>query len=37
MDACEMRLEGDSYTSRWSWYQDGGTSWMEDIRYRRVD
>jgi hypothetical protein len=37
MDKLVMRLEGkDSFFSRWTWYQDGKESWMEDIEHRRA-
>ena len=26
----------DSFTSRWTWYQNGKESWMEQIEYRRL-
>ena len=29
-------LEDDRVTSRWTWYQDGKESWMEEIVYTRV-
>jgi hypothetical protein len=37
MDEALIRLEGpDAFSSRWSFFQDGRTSWMEEIRYRRL-
>jgi hypothetical protein len=37
MDEAVIRLEGpDAFSSQWSFYQAGKTSWMEEIRYRRV-
>lgn len=29
-------IDGDHFTSRWTWYQDGKESWMEEIEYRRL-
>jgi hypothetical protein len=26
----------DAFSSRWSFYEAGHTSWMEEIRYRRL-
>jgi predicted enzyme related to lactoylglutathione lyase len=38
MDAAEFRFTGpDAFSSRWSYYQDGRTSWMEEIRYTRTE
>lgn len=37
MDKCLIRFEGkDKFFSRWTWYQDGKESWMEDIEHRRI-
>lgn len=37
MDKAVYRLEDeDSFSSQWTWYQDGRESWMEKIDYRRV-
>ncbi|MGD8375559.1 MAG: hypothetical protein PVF68_05410 [Acidobacteriota bacterium] len=37
MDKVVYRLEGpDRFSSRWTWYQDGEESWLEEIRYRRA-
>ena len=37
MDEALVRLEGlDAFSSRWSYYQNGKTSWAEEIRYRRL-
>ncbi len=37
MDEAVFRLEGpDAFSSLWSFYRDGQTSWMEEIRYRRL-
>ena len=36
MDAADFRFDGpDAFSSRWSWFQQGRTSWMEEIRYAR--
>lgn len=38
MDSVILRFVGDDeFRSVWSWYQDGRTSWMEEIRYERAD
>jgi hypothetical protein len=29
-------IDGDRYTERWTWYQDGKEKWLEDATYRRV-
>jgi hypothetical protein len=29
-------VSDDEFTTRWTWYQDGQESWMEEIRNRRV-
>lgn len=37
MDRCLVRFNGpDFFTSRWTWYQDGQESWMEEIVNERV-
>lgn len=37
MDKCHIRFLGpDRLSVRWTWYQDGKESWMEDIEHRRV-
>jgi len=37
MDEARIRLEGaDAFSSQWSYYQAGATSWMEEIHYRRL-
>ncbi len=37
MDKCLIRFDGkDKFFSRWTWYQDGKESWMEDIEHRRI-
>ncbi|NOT29220.1 MAG: hypothetical protein HOP15_02095 [Planctomycetes bacterium] len=37
MDEALLRLEGsDAFSAQWSFYQAGQTSWMEEIRYRRL-
>jgi hypothetical protein len=37
MDRCVIKLDSaDAYRSRWTWYQDGKESWMEDIEHRRA-
>jgi hypothetical protein len=37
MDKAVYRFDGpDSYTTRWTWYQDGAEKWMEEIRMTRV-
>lgn len=37
MDKVVYRLENnDHFSSRWTWYQDGKESWLEEIRYRRI-
>ena len=37
MDEAVIHLEGpDAFSSQWSFYQDGKTSWMEEIHYRRI-
>lgn len=37
MDAAIYVFEAgtDAFTSQWTWYQDGESRWMEEIRYRR--
>lgn len=38
MDKVVFRFAGDgTFTSRWTWYQDGRESWMEEIRHVRKD
>ncbi len=38
MDSCVLTFKNDStFTSRWTWYQDGKEEWMEEIVCRRVD
>jgi len=29
-------VDANEFSSRWTWYQDGGEDWMEEIEYRRV-
>lgn len=37
MDRVAIRFAEDgSYSSRWTWYRDGESSWMEEIRLERV-
>ena len=37
MDECVLRFEApDAFSSVWSFYQDGQTSWAEEIHYRRL-
>lgn len=37
MDRLKIRFaDADRFTSRWTWYQDGKESWMEEIRNERV-
>ena len=37
MDEARIQLEGaDAFSSQWSYYQAGATSWMEEIHYRRL-
>ncbi len=37
MDSSEYRfVDGNEFTSKWSWYQDGKEDWMEEIHYRRL-
>lgn len=37
MDEAVFTLEGpEAFSSKWSFFQAGKTSWMEEIRYRRV-
>ena len=37
MDKVVIRIDGpDHFFSRWTWYQDGKESWMEDIEHRRI-
>lgn len=37
MDKVVFRFESaDRFTSRWTWYQDGKESWMEEIVHTRV-
>jgi len=37
MDKLVLRLESpDRFFARWTWYQDGRESWMEDIEHRRL-
>ena len=37
MDKCVIRLAGtDAFTSRWTWYEKGKESWMEEIEHRRT-
>jgi len=36
LDKAVFRFEdADHFTSRWTWYQDGKESWMEEIRHTR--
>jgi hypothetical protein len=36
MDKAVFRFEdGDHFTTRWTWYQNGHEEWMEEIRLRR--
>jgi hypothetical protein len=36
MDKVVIKLDGDDrFTSRWTWFQDGKESWMEEIEHRR--
>ena len=36
MHSSILRLvDGDRFTSRWTWFQDGEESWMEEIVYER--
>jgi len=38
MDKAVIRFSADDViTSRWTWYQDGQESWMEEIRLERED
>ena len=38
MDGVVYRfLDDESFTSTWSWYQNGKVSWMEEIEHVRVD
>lgn len=38
MDRVVVRFAEDgSYSSRWTWYQDGESSWMEEIRLERAE
>jgi hypothetical protein len=37
MDTMLLHLRDERhFDSRWTWYQDGKETWMEDIRYERV-
>jgi hypothetical protein len=37
MDQVVWRFESDdTFTTRWTWYQDGRESWMEEIRHSRI-
>lgn len=37
MDQLVMRfVDANHYSSRWTWYQDGKQSWMEEIKYERM-
>ncbi len=37
MDKMRLRSDGpDRFTTRWTWYQDGQESWMEEIVHERV-
>jgi predicted enzyme related to lactoylglutathione lyase len=37
MDEALLRFEGsDTFSSQWSFFQNGKTSWMEEIHYRRI-
>ena len=37
MDKCAVTfMDDDHFTSRWTWYQDGKESWMEEILHERV-
>ncbi len=29
-------VDDDRFTTRWTWYQDGKESWMEEVEYRRA-
>jgi hypothetical protein len=36
MDKVVLRFEdGDHFSARWTWFQDGKEAWMEDVRYQR--
>ena len=36
MDKAILRfLDDDHFSSRWTWYQDGEETWMEEIVYER--
>lgn len=38
MDSAVYRfIDEDSFTSRWTWFQDGEEQWLEDVQYRRID
>ena len=37
MDSVRFEFpDADSFSSQWSWYQDGADAWMEAIRYERM-
>jgi hypothetical protein len=37
MDRCMVRfISPESFSARWTWYQDGTESWMEEIIHERV-
>lgn len=37
MDKLVVRFrDRDHYSTRWTWYQDGKETWLEDIHYERV-
>ena len=37
MDSLVLRLvDADRFTERWTWYQDGNESWMEEIEMQRL-
>lgn len=36
MDRAVFRFADGTFSSRWTWYQDGRESWMEEIAYERL-
>jgi hypothetical protein len=38
MDKAVYKFVGDGrFTTRWTWYQDGKESWMEEVEYRKAE
>lgn len=37
MHRVAYRFGDEDFTSRWTWFQEGAESWMEEIEYRRAE